>query len=105
MRVQVAKRALEVPQTVAVRGLARASGPEGAQLPGKAWVTAEVQSRIHWRLQRGRWLLALHGSAIVDLPHGDSRLLHPGDALELPTGLELHLQPVADAVTLLWHDD
>jgi hypothetical protein len=51
-----------------------------------------------------RWLLALDAAVIVDLPYGDFRVLQRGDALELPAGTEVALQPVGDAVSLLWHD-
>lgn len=94
----------EVGQVVGVLGLARAAGEAGAALPGRAWVAARLERRVAWRLQRARWLLALDAAVIVDLPYGDFRVLQRGDALELPAGSEVSLQPVADAVSLLWHD-
>jgi hypothetical protein len=97
-------RSDEVGQVVGVLGLARAAGEAGAALPGRAWVAARLERRVEWRLQRPRWLLALDAAVIVDLPYGDFRLLQRGDALELPAGTEVALQPVADAVSLLWHD-
>jgi len=101
----MAPRAVEVPQVVGVLGLARAAGEAGAALPGRAWVAARIERRVHWRLDRPRWLLALDAALIVDLPHGDFRVLQRGDALELPAGIDLSLQPIADAVALLWHDE
>lgn len=97
-------RSDEVGQVVGVLGLARAAGEAGAALPGRAWVAARLEQRVSWRLQRPRWLLALDAAVIVDLPYGDFRVLQRGDALELPAGTEVALQPVADAVSLLWHD-
>ena len=94
----------EVGQVVGVLGLARAAGEAGAALPGRAWVAARLERRVEWHLQRPRWLLALDAAVIVDLPYGDFRVLHRGDALELPAGAEVAVQPVADAVSLLWHD-
>jgi hypothetical protein len=95
----------EVGQVVGVLGLARAAGEAGAALPGRAWVAARLERRVGWRLARPRWLLALDAAVIVDLPYGDFRVLQRGDALELPAATEIALQPVADAVSLLWHDD
>ena len=94
-----------VGQVVGVLGLARAAGEAGAALPGRPWVAARLERRVGWRLNRGRWLLALDGALIVDLPYGDFRVLQRGDALELPAGVDLALQPVGDAVSVLWHDD
>ena len=89
---------------VGVLGLARAAGEEGVALPGQAWVAARLERRVGWQLARPRWLLTLDAAAIVDLPFGDFRLLERGDALELPGGVEVWVQPVGDAVSLLWHD-
>lgn len=97
-------RSDEVGQVVGVFGLARAAGETGAALPGRAWVAARLERRVAWRLQRPRWLLALDAAVIVDLPYGDFRVLQRGDALELPADTDIALQPVADAVSLLWHD-
>jgi len=94
-----------VGQVVGVLGLARAAGEAGAALPGRPWVTARLEGRVGWRLTRRRWLLALDDAVIVDLPYGDFRVLQRGDALELPAGVDLVLQPVGDAVSVLWHDD
>ncbi len=89
---------------VAVLGLARAAGAAGAELPGRPWVVARLDGPLAWRLSRPRWLLALDAALIVDLPHGDFRVLQRGDALELPADVELRLQPVKAAVSVLWLD-
>lgn len=101
----MAKRPHAVGPVVGVLGLATAAGEAGTALPGRAWVAARLDRRVAWELARARWLLALDGSAIVDLPHGDFRMLRQGEALELPAGLAVSVQPVGDAVALLWHDD
>ncbi|MDF1524184.1 MAG: hypothetical protein P1P87_15375 [Trueperaceae bacterium] len=90
---------------VSVPGLARAAGERGAPIPGRPWATARLERPVAWRLERARWLLALDAPLIVDLPFGDFRVLQRGDALELPAGLDVRVQPVRDAVTALWHDD
>lgn len=89
---------------VSVAGLARAAGAAGAPVPGHAWVAARLEARVAWSLASARWLLALEAPVIVDLPFGDFRVLQPGDALDLPAGLPVAVQPVKEAATLLWHD-
>lgn len=90
---------------VSVTGLARAAGEAGAPVPGRPWVAARLERATSWSLVRPRWLLAVDAAVIVDLPYGDFRVLQRGDALELPAGLAVALQPVKEAATLLWHDD
>ena len=94
-----------VGDAVSVTGLARAAGEAGAPVPGRPWVAARLERSTTWSLERSRWLLAVDAAVIVDLPHGDFRVLQRGDALELPAGLAVALQPVKEAATLLWHDD
>jgi hypothetical protein len=100
-----ARDAPSVGLPVSVTGLARAAGDAGAPVPGRPWVAARLERPTRWSLGRSRWLLALDGAVIVDLPHGDFRVLQRGDALELPAGSAVALQPVKEAATLLWHDD
>lgn len=100
----MAKRTVEAGPVVGVLGLATAAGEAGAALPGRPWVAARLERRVSWRLTRPRWLLALDGAAIVDLPHGDFRMLQRGEAVELPAGVEAAVQPIGDAVALLWLD-
>jgi hypothetical protein len=95
---------VEVGSPIGVLGLARAAGETGTALPGHPWVAARLEGRVAWRLSQPRWLLALDAAVIVDLPYGDFRVLQRGDALDLPAGIDVVLQPVGDAVALLWHD-
>lgn len=101
----MSERGPVVGDVVAVLGLARAAGESGAALPGRPWVAARIEAPVAWHLARARWLLALDGALIVDLPYGDFRVLQRGDALELPADVDVRLQPVATAVAVLWHDD
>ncbi len=94
-----------VGDAVSVTGLARAAGDVGAPVPGRPWVAARLERPTAWTLVRPRWLLAIDAAVIVDLPHGDFRVLQRGDALELPGDLAVTIQPVKEAATLLWHDD
>jgi hypothetical protein len=95
---------VEVGSVIGVLGLARAAGETGNALPGRPWVAARLEGRVAWRLTQPRWLLALDAAVIVDLPYGDFRVLQRGDALDLPAGIDLVLQPVGSGAALLWHD-
>lgn len=94
-----------VGEVVSVLGLARAAGEGGAALPERPWVTARLETQTRWALARPRWLLVLEGDLLIDLPHRDFRVVHRGEALELPGDLALDLQPIGDAAVLLWLDD
>jgi hypothetical protein len=94
-----------VGQVVGVLGLARAAGEAGAALPGRPWVAARLERRVGWRLTRRRWLLALDDALIVDLPYGDFRCCSAATRSSCRRGSDLALQPVGDAVSVLWHDD
>jgi hypothetical protein len=63
---------------VSVTGLARAAGAAGAPIPGRPWVAARLERAATWTLARRRWLLAVDAAVIVDLPHGDFRVLQRG---------------------------
>jgi hypothetical protein len=97
--------AAKVGQVVSVLGLARAAGEGGAAPPGRRWVTARIEGKTHWQLTSRRWLIALEGDLLIDLPHRDFRIVRRGEALELPAELELDLQPIGEAAAILWHDD
>ncbi len=55
-------------------------------------------------LERSLWLLVLSGELIIDLPHGDFRILKVGDSLHLPTGLKIGFEPLDDVVFLRVQD-
>jgi hypothetical protein len=48
----------------------------------------------------GRWLLVLEGGLIVDLPHGDFRVLKVGDSIRLGGAEQATLTPLETAVVL-----
>ncbi len=83
-------------------GLARASGAVASSVPGTDLTVRRVAERVDERTTAATWLLVLEGRLIVDLPHGDFRILDRGDALQLPGGLELALQSVEREALLLW---
>ena len=49
----------------------------------------------------GRWLVLLEGELILDLPHGDFRILRAGDRLAVPGGTEGTWTPVTPSLLLL----
>ncbi|HEX7004444.1 MAG TPA: hypothetical protein VF168_09695 [Trueperaceae bacterium] len=82
-------------------GLARTGAGAPQSVPGTRFEVSLLETRTSSTLAEGRWLLLLAGELIVDLPHGDFRILAEGDALRLPAGLEVACQPVRPSV-LLW---
>jgi hypothetical protein len=80
--------------------LARTGGGSGQVVPGTRFEVTLIDKRAKERLSYDRWLLLLSGELIIDLPHGDFRILHAGDSLHLPEGLDVAYQPVEPAVVL-----
>ena len=76
------------------------SSPAGAAVPGTGLEVAVITEPSKAELERDLWLLVLTGELIIDLPHGDFRILKKGDAVQLDAGLKLSYQPVEDAVVL-----
>ena len=83
-------------------GLARAAGEGPALVPGTELSVSRVTRKREEQLPAASWLLVLEGRLIVDLPHGDFRILERGDALHLPAGVALTLQAVEGEALLLW---
>ena len=74
--------------------------PDGATVPGTDLEVVSLSGKHDLSLERDLWLLVLSGEVIVDLPHGDFRMLKEGDCLHLPAGLAVSYQPLEDAVIL-----
>lgn len=81
--------------------LARTGAGAPQAVPGTLFEVSYVEQRSEERLEDDRWLLLLSGELIIDLPHGDFRILEAGDSLRLPRGVVISCQPVQPAV-LLW---
>lgn len=89
----------EVAQPLNLLTLAR-SHPGGTPVPGTGLEVLAVQQSVRQRLEQACWLLVLDGELIVDLPHGDFRILKAGESLRLPAGLEVSWQALGGAVVL-----
>jgi hypothetical protein len=83
-------------------GLARAAGERPALVPGTDLSVRRLAEQHQERTSAASWLLVLEGRLIVDLPHGDFRILERGDALHLPAGLELTLLAVEGEALVVW---
>lgn len=81
--------------------LARTGAGAAQAVPGTSFEVSLVEERTDLQLNEERWLLLLSGELIIDLPHGDFRILQAGDSLRLPDGLDLACQPVQPS-TVLW---
>ena len=87
-------------KTLNLVSLARTGDGAAQAVPGTPFEVSSIVSRTRQRLPADRWLLLISGELIVDLPHGDFRIMAPGDSLRLPAGLEIGCQPVEPAVVL-----
>ncbi len=93
---------MSVGEPLNLLGLARAAGERAALVPGTDLSVRRLAERRWETTTAPSWLLVLEGRLIVDLPHGDFRILERGDALHLPAGLELALQAVEGEALLVW---
>ena len=93
---------MRVGEPLNLLGLARAAGDSVAVVPGTDLSVRRLAERRRETTATASWLLVLDGRLIVDLPHGDFRILDRGDALHLPAGLELDLQSVEGEALVLW---
>lgn len=93
---------MRVGEPLNLLGLARTAGDGAALVPGTDLSVRRLAERRRETTQAASWLLVLEGRLIVDLPHGDFRILERGDALHLPGGLELALQSVEGEALLVW---
>lgn len=83
--------------------LARAAGDGAALVPGTGLSVRRFAGPRRERLAEAVWLLVLDGRLVIDLPHGDFRILDRGDALHLPASVEVSLRAVEGEALLLWH--
>ncbi len=98
----------DVGQPIDLGSLAR--GADGAvPVPGTALRVLGVRRRTPVDAggadTAGVWMALLDGHLLVDLPFGDFRELLPGQALEIPGGVEATLDPVEPSVVLIGRSD
>ena len=74
--------------------------PEGAILPGTNLEVSVIEKMAATELEQALWLMVLEGELIIDLPHGDFRILKVGESLHLPAGLKISFEPLEDVVAL-----
>ena len=80
--------------------LARTSTGTPEAVPGTSLEVLALESATSLTLERSVWLVCLQGEVIIDLPHGDFRVLKVGDSVHLEAGLSLSLNPLDEAVLL-----
>jgi hypothetical protein len=84
-------------------GLARSAAGEAIEVPGADLRLQRIDGSHEPELHASVWLVVLDGRVIVDLPHGDFRVLERLDALRLPARLACRLVPVDGAAIVAWH--
>lgn len=90
----------EIAQALNLVTLAK-SNPQGSTVPGTELEVAVIGEKKDLELKGDLWLLVLSGELIIDLPHGDFRILKVGQCLYLEKGLTISYQPL-DEVVVLW---
>ena len=90
----------EIAQALNLVTLAK-SNPKGSTVPGTDLEVAVISDKKDLELERDLWLLVLSGELIIDLPHGDFRILKEGQCLHLEKELAISYQPL-DEVVVLW---
>ena len=95
---------MHVGETLDLLSLARAAGDGLTLVPGTDLCVRRFTGPRREAPASRVWLLVLHGRLVVDLPHGDFRILECGDALHLPGGLKLSVRAVEDEALVLWRD-
>lgn len=80
--------------------LARTSAGTPEAVPGTNLDVLALESATSLTLERSVWLVCLQGEVIIDLPHGDFRVLKVGDSVHLQPGVPLTLNPLDEAVLL-----
>jgi len=90
----------EVGQPLNLLGLAKAGAGQVAPVPGTGLEVLLLDEGRPATIATASWLAVLEGELIVDLPHGDFRILQQGDSLHLPAGLEVGFEPLKPTVVL-----
>jgi hypothetical protein len=80
--------------------LARSAPGQAVGVPGTGLEVLALSAPQARTLQAPLWLLVLEGELIVDLPHGDFRILKAGDSLRLEPPLDIALNPLESTVVL-----
>lgn len=80
--------------------LARTGAGTPEAVPGTDLEVLALEQATVLTLERPVWLACLQGEVILDLPHGDFRVLKAGDSVHLDAGLSLTMNPLDEAVLL-----
>jgi hypothetical protein len=80
--------------------LARSAPGQAVAVPGTGLEVLALEGPQARTLEQPLWLATLEGELIVDLPHGDFRILKAGDSLRLEPPLSITLNPLESAVVV-----
>lgn len=90
---------MDIPLPLNVLSLARSSD-KPSSIPNTTLELLALRKTQHVTLEQNLWLLVLEGELIIDLPHGDFRVLKVGDSLQLAKGLQVKMEPLEETVIL-----
>jgi hypothetical protein len=89
----------DIPQPLNLLSLAKSSD-QASSIPNTPLEVFSLNKKQVITLEQNLWLLVLEGELIIDLPHGDFRMLNVGDSLQLAKGLTVKMEPLEETVML-----
>ena len=91
--------AVETAEILNLKNLAEASNG-AASIAGTEIQVEQIREKRKLEPTSNLWLLVLEGELIIDLPHGDFRILRQNDSLRLSKNTEATLNPVDTVIFL-----
>ncbi|MEZ4605799.1 MAG: hypothetical protein R2880_03680 [Deinococcales bacterium] len=85
-----------IPEVLNLRSLAQ-NNPQHNPIVGTPFGIERLKAKRQLKLDKALWLLVLEGELIIDLPHGDFRILKRFDSLLIPAQQQVLLYPVEDS--------
>ncbi len=77
-----------------------AKGEAAKSLPALGAVLEQLSTPSPRQAHAGHWYVVLMGELIIDLPHGDFRILRSNDLLTFEETIDITLTPVDDVTFL-----
>ncbi len=96
---EVSSESSAIAEVLNLKNLAKASGGE-AVIGGTGMQVEQITVKRRLEPSTNLWLLVLEGELIIDLPHGDFRILRKNDSLKLAKDTQATLNPVDTVIFL-----
>lgn len=89
----------DIAEVLNLKNLAKASSSE-AVISGTGMQVEQISTKRKLEPTTNLWLLVLEGELIIDLPHGDFRILRKNDSLKITEHTQAMLNPVDTVIFL-----